>query len=279
MHTEILKKRDERLIPVTVHNKDIIIETEKKEEDLVSIITPSYNCSRFVAETIKSVQDQTYTNWEMIIVDDCSSDNSVELINGFVNNDQRIRLIEQKWNGGPAVARNVAIENAVGRFIAFLDADDIWLPEKLEKQVEFIKAKKADLIYCSYRKINEDGTDRGEIIPPDEVGYNELLKSNYIGCLTAMYDTKIINKCYMPIISKRQDHALWLKILKKTEKAYCLNETLAKYRVLDGSVSSNKVLAAKYQWRIYREVENLSVIKSIQCFLAYSYNGFIKYKK
>lgn len=279
MRTEVIEKPDEPSAPVHSHHQKIVIETEVKEEDLVSIITPSYNCSRFVAETIESVQAQTYQNWEMIIVDDCSTDNSVEIIKKIIKGDSRIRLIEQKWNGGPAVARNVAIENAGGRYIAFLDSDDLWFPEKLEKQIEFIQEKKADLVYSAYKKMNEDGTDRDSVNPPSEVDYKDLLKSNHIGCLTALYDTKNIEKCYMPIISKRQDHALWLKILKKTEKAYCFNGELAKYRVLNNSVSSNKVVAAKYQWRIYREVEKLGFFESVRNFIFYSVYGFLKYKK
>ncbi len=258
----------------TVSNNDIADRNE-----LVTIITPSFNCSKFIEETIKSVQSQTYKNWEMVIVDDCSTDNSIDIIKSLMKTDERIKLYQQRWNGGPAVARNVAIEHAKGRYIAFLDSDDLWLSEKLEKQINFLHKKNAALVYCAYQKMSETGEDRGEVIPPESVDYKDMLKSNFIGCLTALYDTKKINKCYMPIISKRQDHALWLSILKKSPRAYAIQDVLARYRVMENSVSSNKVMAAKYQWRIYREVEKLPFWKSAKYFGHYAINGFIKYQK
>ena len=256
------------------HDKQPEIKT-----DLVSVITPSYNCARFIEETIRSVQAQTWQNWEMVIVDDCSTDNSVEVIRNLAKTDSRIRLIEHQWNGGPAVARNIAIEHAKGRYIAFLDSDDLWLPKKLEKQIAHIDKTKAALVYGAYQKITEAGELKGVVHPPAQVTYDDMLRSNFIGCLTAIYDRQKIGKCYMPIIAKRQDQALWLKILKKTPAAYCLDEVLAHYRIQENSVSSNKVMAAKYQWRIYREVEQLPFWKSARCFGHYAINGLIKYHK
>ena len=263
---------------IKVQRKSPVKETGIKT-DLVSVITPSYNCARFIEETIRSVQAQTWQNWEMVIVDDCSTDNSVDVIQRIAKDDARIRLMQHQWNGGPAVSRNIAIENAKGRYIAFLDSDDLWLPEKLEKQLAFIKKKDAALVYSGYQKITEEGELKGVVHPPKQVTYNDMLRSNYIGCLTAVYDRQKIGKCYMPIIAKRQDHALWLKILKQTPVAYCLEEVLAHYRIQSNSVSSNKVMAAKYQWRIYREVEQLTFWKSARCFGHYAVNGLIKYHK
>lgn len=165
---------------------------------------------------------------------------------------------------------------ANGRFIAFLDSDDLWHPEKLNKQVKFMIDCDISLSYTQYQKFDSAG-ELGVIIPPDTVTYNELIFSNVIGCLTAMYDTHKLGKCYMPLIRKRQDMGLWLSILKNIPKAYCLQENLAKYRV-DSGMTQNKLRVLGYQWRFYREVVGLSIFRSTYTFLIYSYKGFIKSK-
>jgi len=231
---------------------------------LVSIITPSYNSSRFISQTMESVLNQTYKNWEMIIVDDVSPDDSNIIIEEYIKKDNRIKLIKLEKNSGPAVARNRAVEEAKGRYIAFLDADDLWMPEKLEKQIAFMDEKKCALSYTSYSTMDEDGKDLDRIIyAKDSLNYIELLKSNRIGCLSAMYDTQMIGKVYMPLIKKRQDYGLWLKILKKTDVAYGMNEVLGKYRILKNSVSSNKIDLLKYNYALFREHEGFSVLKSL----------------
>lgn len=245
---------------------------------LVSIITPLYNCEQFLPLTIDSVINQTYKNWELIIVDDMSTDNSLQKAMQYAQQDSRIRVIELKEKGGPAAARNKGIEVANGKYIAFLDSDDLWLPEKLEVQLKFMNDKNINFSYTAYKKIDEDGTYRGVVSVPERITYDELLNTNVIGCLTAMYDAEKLGKMYMPNIMKRQDYALWLKILKKEGQAFGLNVPLAIYRVRKGSVSSNKLKAAIYQWKIYREIEQINIFKSIYHFVNYMYYGFMKYR-
>lgn len=244
----------------------------------ISIITPSYNSAGFILNTIRSVIDQTVSNWELIIVDDCSTDNSIEVIEGFVDKDPRIKLIQLTENSGAAVARNKGIEAAKGRYIAFLDSDDVWSPDKLEKQLAFMQANDYPFTFAAYDKVDEAGKVFGHVGVPDKVTYSDLLKSCSIGCLTAMYDTEFFGKVYMPLIRKRQDLGLWLKLLKKTKYAYGLNETLGFYKVRKDSISANKKSAALYQWRIYRDIEHLSLIKSFYYFAHYAIRGLLKTK-
>jgi len=247
--------------------------------DLVSIITANYNCEKFLDDTINSVLNQTYQNWEMIIVDDVSSDKSVEIIQKYVKKDNRITLIQLKENSGAAVARNTAIEASKGRFISFLDSDDLWTDNKLEKQISFMLDKGYDFTYTNYDLIDEDNVRYGKTFKAQrEVTYTDLLKTCTIGCLTAIYDTKKMGKVYMPLIRKRQDYGLWLKILKKIDKAYLYNESLAVYRTRNNSISSNKINASKFQWKIYREIEKLNLLQSSYYFLHYAYKGLKKYK-
>jgi len=245
---------------------------------LVSIITANYNCEKFLNDTIKSVLAQTYNHWEMIIVDDMSTDFSVKIINQFIEQDNRIKLIKLKINSGAAVARNRAIEEAEGRYIAFLDSDDLWLPNKLESQLNFMQKNNYAFTYTDYNLISEDNIRYGDTFQAKrESTYNDLLKTCSIGCLTVIYDTKILGKVFMPLILRRQDYGLWLKILKSIDKAYCLSEPLSIYRTRNGSISSNKIKASTFQWKIYREVENINIFKSSYYFIHYSYNGFKKY--
>jgi len=246
-------------------------------KDLVSIITPSYNSDKFISKTIESVINQTYDNWEMIIVDDCSPDNSNEIIEEYIKQDNRIKLIKLDKNSGPAVARNTAIKKAKGRYIAFLDADDLWLPDKLEKQLNFMNTNNLEFTYSAYKLIDENDNDLGVFSPPALANYNSLLKTNFIGCLTAIYDTKKIGKMYMPNILKRQDYGLWLKILKEIKTTKGIIEPLAMYRIRKNSVSSNKLKAAMYQWKIYRDVEDIGFFKSLYYFANYIYFGLKKY--
>ena len=247
--------------------------------NLVSIITPSYNSKQFIPETIQSVLNQTFKNWEMIIVDDMSTDNSNSIIEECIKNDFRIKLIKLKENSGPAIARNRAIEESNGRYMAFLDADDIWEPFKLEKQIQFMQQNNLALSYASYYLIDERGAQLGTFITKPRVNYFNLLKTNSIGCLTAIYDTDKLGKVYMPNIIKRQDYGLWLKLLKKTDYAMGILEPLASYRIMRNSVSSNKFIASQYVWKLFREVEKLNIFQSIYYFCFYTYYGFKKYKK
>lgn len=211
-------------------------------------------------------------------VDDCSSDNSVDVIQSFVDQDPRIKLIQLAENSGAAVARNTAIEAAKGRYIAFLDSDDAWLPNKLEKQIAFMQENNYPFTYAAYDKTNESDEVFGHVGVPSKVAYSDLLKSCSIGCLTAIYNTEYFGKVYMPLIRKRQDLGLWLKLLKKTEYAYGLNETLGLYEVRSDSISANKNSAALFAWRLYREVEKINLLKAIYYFSHYAVRGLLRTK-
>lgn len=246
--------------------------------NLVSIITPSYNSAKYIGKTIDSVISQTYKNWELIIIDDCSTDSSVEIIKDYENKDNRIKLIQLKENSGAAVARNTGIQLARGRFIAFLDSDDSWLPEKLKKQLDFMLINNYYFTYTSYFKINENNEILGTMYIPSKVNYSQLLKTCVIGCLTVIYDAEKIGKQEFPLIRKRQDFALWLKILKKVDYAYGLQENLANYTIRSDSISANKLNAAKYNWFLYRNIEKLSLFVSFYYFLHYVIKGIIRSK-
>lgn len=245
---------------------------------IISIITPSHNSAQFISETIQSVLTQSFSDWELIIVDDCSTDNSVDVIQSFVEQDSRIKLIQLSKNSGAAVARNSAIEAAQGRYIAFLDSDDLWLPDKLEKQLAFMQANNYPFTFAAYDKVDENGQVFGHIGVPDKVAYSDLLKMCSIGCLTAMYDTQYFGKVTMPLIRKRQDLGLWLKLLKKTDYAYGFNETVAQYRVRSDSISANKFNAAKFTWHLYREVEGLNLLKASYYFSHYAVRSLLRTK-
>ena len=249
------------------------------QNDIISIITPSYGSASFISDTVKSVLHQTYKHWEMIIVDDVSPDNSNKIIEEYIKKDSRIKLIKLKKNSGPAVARNRAIEEAKGRYIAFLDADDLWLPEKLEKQIVFMNDNKLSLSYTAYDLIDEEDKSLGTFTPPAKVSYTSMLKTNSIGCLTAIYDTKYLGKVYFPDIVKKQDFALWLKILKTTDKALGITEPLSVYRIRKVSVSSSKIKNSLFVWKIFRAHEHLNLIQSAYYFMWYTINGLVKYKK
>lgn len=242
---------------------------------LVSIITPVHNAYNHIEETIDSVLAQTFSDWELILVDDKSSDDGLQILKEYVEKDSRIKLLKNPQNQGAAITRNKGIEAAQGRYIAFLDSDDLWKPTKLEKQLAFMKQNGYAFTYTAYEKQKGD-----QIIGVQEVGekvnHNDLLKTCSIGCLTVIYDTQKLGKMLMPIISRRQDFALWLKILKEIPYAYGLNEILSTYRLRSDSISGNKFKAAKYQWRVYREFENLNFFEAGYYFIHYSFFGVLK---
>ena len=226
-------------------------------------MTPVHNAEAFIAGCIGSVLSQTYENWEHILVDDCSTDKSAEIVKEYANKDNRIKLIHLEVNSGAGVARNKAIEAASGDYIAFLDSDDLWAVNKLERQLRFMQDNNYYFTFSSYDTINEDGVNISRIAKAKmRVTYKSALYKNPIGCLTVIYDVKYFGKQYMPAIRKRQDYALWLKLLKKAD-AYGINEILATYRLRNNSISSNKFGLLKYEWKIYREVEGLSFVKSL----------------
>lgn len=235
----------------------------------VSIIMPAYNVAGFITKTIESVLSQSFSNWELIIVNDCSTDSTANVIAVYLK-DSRIKLINNVRNLGGAGSRNVAIEAASGRYLAFLDADDIWTPNKLEKQIAYMNENNLGFSFSGYSTMSEDDVAIDAIEVPNVVNFKKLLKHNYIGCLTAVYDTKPFGKIYMPMVRKRQDFALWLELLKHFDYAYGLNENLGFYRIRAGSLSSSKMDAFKYYWRILREVGMCNVFSAsynIICYL------------
>jgi teichuronic acid biosynthesis glycosyltransferase TuaG len=247
------------------------------ENILVSVITPSYNAEKFIEHTIRSVQNQTHQNWEMLIVDDCSSDATIDIITKIANEDPRVKLTRLETNSGAAVARNTAIEKATGKYIAFLDSDDYWKPEKLEKQLEFMEQNDYVFSYTNYEIVKEDGSPTDmEIKVPTSLTYHDLLKNTIIGCLAVMINIEKIGKYKMPNIRTRQDFALWLSILKDGYTAYGLKSSLSCYRKVEGSISSNKYKAAKKTWAVYRNIEKLSLPYSAWCFVNYAFNAVKK---
>jgi len=237
--------------------------------DLVSIITPVYNAEYFISDTIKSVIQQTYEKWEMIIVDDCSIDNSYEIIMSFAEKDERIRCIRLTNNSGVAEARNVALKVAKGEFICFLDADDLWVSHKLQQQIDFMKKNKYAISFTAYELIDKNNKPLKKIISiPKKVTYYQLLKGNVIGCLTIMINRSLIGEFLMPKI-RHEDYATWLSLLKRGYDAYGINEVLAQYRYIPTSLSGNKFKVFKWTWNIYRKHENLSIIKSLYYFINY----------
>lgn len=241
-----------------------------KQNPLISVITPAYNAERFIGDTIDSVLDQTYANWEMVIVDDRSTDNTTSIVEEYRKRDNRIKLIVLEENSGSAVARNTAMENAKGRYIAFLDSDDRWLPEKLAKQLRFMQEKDIAFSFTTYVRILEDGTKTNAIsTTPESVNYDDLMKRCVIGCLTVMLDRDKVGHLKMVNIRTRQDYVYWLTITKKGFLAYGLPEILAEYRLVGNSISSNKWKAAKRNWYVFRKIEKQSLPKSIWYFAHY----------
>lgn len=234
---------------------------------LVSIITPSYNCSRFIGKTIDSIIAQTYTNWELIITDDNSSDESCEIIKRYVAADPRIKLLTLSTNSGAGVARNNSIAHATGRYIAFCDSDDRWMPHKLETQLKFMTEKDCALCYSSYEVYDEDDNHKGKVVCRKEIRFINILMDNGIGCLTAIYDAQKLGKVFMPTLRKRQDWGLWINIVKMCGVAYGIQESLALYRYRAGSISSNKMNLVKYNLNVYRSVLGYSKLKSWTIFI------------
>lgn len=233
-------------------------------EDLVSIITPTYNCGKFIGDTIKSVQNQTYKNWEMIIVDDQSTDGTQEFVNGYLEKDHRIKYYLLEKNSGAAVARTKAMELAKGKYMAFLDSDDLWYSNKLEDQIAFMKNNNYSFTCTSYEQIDEENKSLNRVIKTiPKTNYNRLLLDCPVGNSTVMYDMERLGKFKVPNIRKRNDDALWLQILKKEKYIYGMNDVLMKYRIRSNSISSNKLQLIKYHWILYREIENLSIVRSI----------------
>lgn len=247
------------------------------KKNLVSIITPMYNSEKYIGITIESALNQTYKDWEMIIVDDCSSDNSPKIVKEYAKNDERIKYIKTYSNKGVSNARNIALKMAKGQFISFLDSDDIWNEDKLKKQVEFMKKNKCAISFTSYELIDENNEKLNKIINvPKIVDYNTLLKGNILGCLTVMIDKSKLDFEIKMSGVRHEDYVLWLSILKKGHIAYGINEVLAEYRKSSTSLSGNKIKSAMWTWNIYRNIEQIPLHKCIYYFISYGINGIKK---
>lgn len=249
-------------------------------EGKVSIITPCYNGAKYISETIDSVLAQTYRDWEMIIIDDGSTDESVQILERYVNTDDRIKLIRQE-NAGSAAARNNGIRNASGQYIALLDADDLWESCFLEEQIIFLKDKAAVCVCCSYSCIDSESKPilhTVKVMPYIKV--KDMMIMNQIGCLTGLYDSKKYGKKYLreELKSIRDDYAYWLDIVKLEGVAYGNPLVLAKYRVLSNSTTGNKKKLIAKQYKFYREYLELGRIKSVINLIRWGFRGLMKYR-
>ena len=248
------------------------------EEELCSVIMPAYNCEKYIAEAIESVIKQTYKNWELIIVNDASTDDTEKIIKSYQEKDKRIKLISLTENQGVANARNTALKNVTGRYIAFLDSDDYWEKEKLQEQITYMNNRKIAFSYHDYKLLNTVNNKEKLIKVPLKLNYNELLKGNTTGsCLTVCIDRKIVDKIYFPD-EKHEDYICWLNTLKNyCIEGYGLNKTLGTYRIGKKSISSNKLQSAVWNWHVYRKSQNISVLKTIYYMCFYIVNGLKKY--
>lgn len=248
------------------------------EMELISIITPCYNSEKYISETYDSINSQSYNNWEWIIVDDCSSDKSVEIIQSF--NDNRIKLILQSENNGAAHARNLALNKAKGRFITFLDSDDLWLPNFLEITINYLLENNEELVYSSYKRVDENLEPLlADFIAVDKVDKNRILYNCPIPMLTSVYDSKRIGKIPVPDVELREDHAMWIDLLGRIKYARAINESLAIYRIRNNSVSRNKLRIAKKQYDVYRYYLKMNIFKSSYYTFFWAMNGLKKYGK
>jgi teichuronic acid biosynthesis glycosyltransferase TuaG len=269
---------------------DAVSETQ---QSVVSIVTPAFNAARFIRETMESVQAQTFSHWEMIIVDDFSQDDTCEIVEKKAKEDSRIHLIRLSENGGPNAARNAAMQAANGRYVAFLDADDMWLPQKLERQLAFMQERDIAFSFTQYRKLSETGSACSDVVTiPESIDYRGLLKNTAIGCLTTMVDrektgpfgvnrgdygvARWLSVLKLGIAVRDDDYLYWLHLLKRGFIAFGLQEDLARYRIVKSSMSRDKTKAALWMWNVYRNVENLNLPYAGWCFVNYAWRAYRK---
>lgn len=233
---------------------------------MVSVIIPLYNSEKYIETTIESVINQTYKNWELLIIDDNSKDNGVVIVKEYIKKDSRIKLLVNSQNMGAAKTRNYGIKEAKGEYIAFLDSDDLWNCDKLEKQINFMEKNNYSVTYTGFKKVFIDTPQKGEYISKhkESLSYKELLKANWLSTFTVIYNQEILGKKYFPDIRAGQDYGLWLDLAKENGKIYGMDEILGTYRVHVGSLSSNKIRRIKLLWKLYREYNKLSILDSIR---------------
>ncbi|MHA8113308.1 glycosyltransferase family 2 protein [Kosakonia cowanii] len=248
----------------------------------VSIITPTYNSINTVLNTYNSIRNQTHTNWEWLVTDDCSEDGTHGLLSALSENDERIHVFKNPSNSGAAVTRNNSLSQATGEFIAFIDSDDLWLPDKLRKQLEYMSNNDGvDFSFTAYELIDENGNSLNKSVDLQgesfSVDYNDMLKKKAtLGCSTVILNKSAFPDISMPLIRTGQDYALWLKLLKSGKRAYLVNQVLTQYRIMPNSISRNKFKKSKRQWSIYREMEKLPLSQSIYCFCYYVWRAVFR---
>ena len=246
----------------------------------VSIIMPCYNAEHFISDAIESVISQTFSDWELLVVDDCSTDNSADIIRSFCEKDARIQYFKtDSPSGSPAIPRNIGIENAKGHYIAFLDSDDLWFPTKLEHQLPLFSMKNVAVVFSFYAKMNETGAyHSGKIESPTFVSYDYMLDGNCIGNLTGIYDSEKVGKLFQKQIH-HEDYVMWLEILKNGFFAVNTNTVEAVYRENKNSLSGSKLQVFKWQWNILRNVLGMPFFKAVKHFSKYAVGGVLKFLK
>lgn len=249
------------------------------QKDLVSIITPVYNAERFIEETILSIKEQQYELFELLLIDDHSTDNSLEIISKHSREDSRIKILQTPHNSGAAVARNVGLKNAKGQYVAFVDSDDKWKKNKLEEQIRTMKQNHYGFTYTNFEMVSEvNEVIKEKVVLPEKLNYSALLKNTAIACSTVIIDKAVFGDFRMPEVRKGQDTATWLMLLRSGESAYLVDKVLGSYRIVKGSISSNKIQALKRTWNTYRNLEKLPLPKAIYYFTCYSWNAFKRRK-
>ncbi|ALM72121.1 glycosyltransferase family 2 protein [Vibrio vulnificus] len=246
----------------------------------ISIITATYNSSRFIEETYNSILNQSYTNWEWLVTDDASTDNTYEILVRISNNDPRVKIFRNRTNSGAAVSRNNSLDHVDGKYIAFIDADDTWCNSKLSRQIEYMKDNGFDFTFTAYNLIDENGHSLKKTVDSKNKGafnYHDMLaKKATLGCSTVVINSKILNESRMPLIRTGQDYAFWLLLLKQGYVAHIFPELLTNYRINSNSISRNKLKKAKRQWQIYREFEGLNFFTSLFYFSFYAYRALFR---
>ncbi|PTN38079.1 glycosyltransferase family 2 protein [Desulfonatronum sp. SC1] len=247
---------------------------------LISIITPTFNSAAFMAQTAASVRSQTHQDWEWLITDDFSQDGTWAKLQALCASDNRIKAVRNDANKGPAFSRNCSMDRAKGQYFAFLDADDVWLPSKLEAHLDFMTSGNIPFSFTAFEIIDQHGQSTGKIVDGKSqipFNYKDMLrKKATMGCSTVMIERSLISESRMPELRTGQDYAFWLALLRTGVPATCLPIALTKYRIVPGSISRNKIGKARRQWQIYRELEKLGFLESATCFSSYAWRAVFR---
>lgn len=251
----------------------------KREKPLVSVIMPAYNAEKYIETAIRSVLLQTYKNWELLILDDGSTDRTAEIAEKFANEDPRIRVLLNPKNMGVARTRNRGFDEAEGEWAALLDSDDVWHSDKLEKQLAAAELSGADMIYCSYSMMDAGGQKISDFIVPERTNYAAMLEESVLSCSTVLLSRSIYSEYRFSANYYHEDYALWLRLLRLGFTASGCSDVLADYRILKGSRSNDKLRSARHRWLVYRKAEKLSIARSAHAFVGYVRHGIEKYKR